>query len=386
MLAALEASAVDLLVSDDRGLRRKARRLRLEDRVLTIDEALRWLHTSTRQPLLPPPAVTRTVAHSIAMDDPILESFRDDYPDFNEWFDRCRRQHRLTWMVQGHQQRCAAFCIVKEEFESAYHLDGKLLKICSFKVQGEYAGNRFGELLLKAVFEQASAERVHSIYLTVFERHEALTELLEDFGFQRLEARSGLGELVFAKPLAGAADLSALTNPLEQHIRLGPMHLPAETPWYLVPIQPRFSDVLFPESAPVGSLFPGHFLFGNALRKAYLCNSPLRILEPGSVLAFYRSQNRQAIVAVGVVERVIRTQEASEIARAVAKRTVYTFDEILKMCSRPTLAVLFRQAFTPVMPVQLTDLRAGGVIRSAPQSIMQLRGEARSWLEKKLRG
>ena len=84
---------------------------------------------------------------------------------------------------------------------------------------------------------------------------------------------------------------------------------------------------------------------GNALRKAYLCNSNTGSLEPGDILLFYRSQDLKAVTTLGVVESAIRTADPQEIMTYVGRRTVYRPDEIVMMCRsvRGVLAILFRQ-------------------------------------------
>jgi hypothetical protein len=56
-LAALRADAIDILVTEDIGIRRKARRLGLDGRVLTIKETMETLASLAERPGAPPPAV-----------------------------------------------------------------------------------------------------------------------------------------------------------------------------------------------------------------------------------------------------------------------------------------------------------------------------------------
>ena len=89
LLAALVADAVHYLVTNDDGIHRKARRLGVSpDRVLTIADALALLGTLASSPQRPPPQVTARVLHSLRSDDPIFESLRSDYPDFDQWLMR----------------------------------------------------------------------------------------------------------------------------------------------------------------------------------------------------------------------------------------------------------------------------------------------------------
>lgn len=375
LVAALEADAVDLLVSEDKGVRKKARRMGLDGRVLTLDEAIRILGGTP--PIVAPPAVRSVKAHALPKDDPIFESFREDYPGFDDWFARCRRQHRQAWKIDG-SPTLAAFCIVKDDEEHpGLDLGARPLKLCSFKVAPAFNGFKYGELLLKTVFDHSFSNENTGIFVTAFEKHGELLELLEDFGFKRKEQRTELGELILAKKLCPDAALSGL----DYHIAFGPPRFDVTRPWYIVPIQPRYSDVLFPETANTKSLFEGRFSFGNAIRKAYLCHSACRQLLPGDVLAFYRTQRSQGLVAIGVVEDTLVSHDAAAIARAVARRTVYSSDEIKNLChARTVLAIRFRQAKLVTPRRSAVELTRAGVFTRAPQSIMRVGREGTEWL------
>ncbi len=381
LLAALEADAVDLLVTEDKGIRRKARRLQLSERVVTLREAVEVLSGLQDRETLPPPAVELVRAHAIRQNDPILNSFRDDYPGFDRWFEKCRREHRLVWLIREIDESTAGFCLFKEEKDNKHDLKGKALKLCSFKVSGEHNGFRYGELLLKAALDYAFKNNYSWCFITLFEKQSHLSELLEDFGFSRLEHRTPLDELILAKPLKvqGGENLPAL----DFHVRYGPRHFRTDVPWHLVPIQPRFSDVLFPETTSQSSLFPGMHAFGNAVRKAYLCHSGNRSVEPGDVIAFYRSEERQGIIAYGVVERAFASNISTEIARAVVRRTVYSIEEIEQMCEREVLAILFRQARLLDAPLSPDTLQKAGVFSRPPQSIQNIQKEGIEWLKSK---
>ncbi|MCB9871489.1 MAG: GNAT family N-acetyltransferase [Planctomycetes bacterium] len=373
LLAALEADAVDFVISQDKGVRAKARRLGIDDRVLTLDEALRVL--GGRPPVVAPPAVKAIKAHALPSDDPILESFRQDYPGFDKWFSKCRREHRQAWKIDG-AGRLAAFCIVKDEEEDGLGLGAKPMKICSFKVAPEFNGFKYGELLLKTLFEHAYSNGNTSMFVTVFERHSGLLELLEDFGFERKDHRTKLGEVVLVKQLSPRPGVFGLPY----HVAFGPPRFDRNNPWFIVPIQPRYSDVLFPETAEAKSLFEGQYAFGNAIRKAYLCHSACRQLSSGDVLAFYRTRVRQGLIAIGVVEDALVSEDPATVLRAVARRTVYSTREVEDLCRRPVLAIRFRQTMLVKPSRSADELVKANVFSRAPQSIMRTGKEGTQWL------
>jgi len=382
LLAALRANAVDYLVTEDIEIAKKAKRLGVEQRVFTIAAAATLLRSLFDVSPPAPPAVTETRAYTLNASDPIFTSFRADYDGFDAWLAQCQRDQRLTWIVEMNS-RHAAIAIVKEEKNSAEQLGGKTLKICSLKVSDEFRGFRFGELILKAIFTYAESNQYVAVFVTVLPKYDDLIDLLADFGFVRVDRTTNLGEVVLAKSFVADA---SVVSPLEYNVRYGPSALLPDTAHtYVIPIQPRYSNVLFPETAAMRSLFAGHFAFGNGLRKAYLSNASIRTLDPGATLFFYRSQQEQGLVAIGVLERVVLSADAEVIAREVARRTVYTFAEMQELASHgEVLALLFRQARILVPSLRASELIAAGVLSGPPQSIQRVREEGARWLYQRI--
>lgn len=397
MLAAVLGDAVEFLVTEDDGIHRKAQRLGIAARVLRLADAVALIESLFTPLPQAPPAVSRLLAHELRLDDPIWDSLRSDYaPDFDTWLAGARRQQREALVVAGAENRYAAVALLKPEPGGEYGLSGPLLKVSTFKVDAEFSGNKYGELLLKTIFDICAAGRQAGIYLTVFERHAALTELLNDFGFQPLDERSPLGELVMHKRLVPSLPDAETLPALDFHIKYGPptLRLPGTTA-HVVPIEPRWHRLLFPDAEPAAdaaqTLFPaslgaGTHPFGNAIRKAYLCHAASRRVSPGSPLLFYRSGDEQAVFVVGVCEAVHVSAEAPHIAALVGRRTVYTYAQIEDHVRRgAVLVLLFRQCIVlRDDPITLDDLVRAGAIGSHPQSVSRVRPEGMSWLQQRL--
>jgi hypothetical protein len=272
---------------------------------------------------------------------------------------------------------------VKEEDKPPDNLTGKVLKICTFKVSEESLGYRYGELLLKTLFEYTFENEYDWAFVTAFERHTELFRLLEDFGFRRLSKKTESGELVYAKPFSRVAENDDAQGALDYHVRYGPRRFQfnAEAV-YLVPIQTRYADRLFPETAIQSQLFRDQSPCGSAIRKAYLCHSAVKTLEPGAILVFYRSQEKQGLIAVGVVEEAFHSKSVEKIARKVAKRTVYSLRDIEDMCGQDVLVILFRQARVFCPAVLDNEAVEGRIMMRAPQSIMKIREEGAEWIQR----
>ena len=118
--------------------------------------------------------------------------------------------------------------------------------------------------------------------------------------------------------------------------------------------------------------YRGQFIVeGNAIKKAYLCNSHNRSISKGDIMLFYRSEDRQEVTALGVVESVrLYLRRVEEVAKVVEKRTVYSIKEITDMVRQPTIVLLFNWHFYLPHPVTLEELQSMGI--SAPQTLSRL--------------
>lgn len=384
LLAAVHYNAVDILVSEDRVLARKARRLGIEERVLTVEEALSVLfQLSSIRPGLHP-TVRDTRADEIDFKDAIFDSLKSDYPGFIQWTEKCANQRRQAWFVPGDGPVIAGVAIVKSEIPAEYELSGNALKLSTLKVADQYGGHRYGELLLRQVLEYAHANSFDWVYVTTKPDNDQIIDFVKDFGFAPLPGLDRNGDIALSKPLSPSILGDDLLSNLEFHIQYGPPRYRTDgVGAFLVPIQPKFHKALFPEAEPQGRLMAEGRPFANAIKKAYLSNSVIRQVRPGDLLYFYRSDDTQGVTGVGVVERTLASSEPAEIARFVGKRTVYTWAEISVMCDSDVLAMLFRHARLLSTAVSLREMLEEGVVRGPPQSIQALNTEAVAWLERR---
>lgn len=383
ILSAIQANAVDYLVTEDRGLHRRAGRTGLSSRVLSVAEALATIRALFPSIPEPPPLVLTTLAHGLDSADPIFDSFRHDYPGFDKWLDKCKREQRQAWVI-GPTSPYAGVCIVKEELQSQLSATGRILKICSFKISDNSRGFRYGELLLKTIFSYVLNNDYGSIYVEAFPKQEYLLNIFGEFGFEDV-AETARGERILLKHLVPTTQHEASLAPLAFNIKYGPNAIKSRnTRSFVVPIRPQYHRILFPECEKQLLLGTEVHPFGNSIRKAYLCHSQIRQVEPGNVLLFYRSQDHQAITAIGVAEETLVSDDAAEIARYVGKRTVYPYSEIKRMAEKPVLALLFRLSRTLGDPWPLDLLKRAGIVKRAPESIMEVRKEAIEWIADQL--
>jgi GNAT superfamily N-acetyltransferase len=406
LLVALEARAVDFIVSQDVGLHKRAERPGLDASVLTIEEALDWLkQTFTAKDVVLPYVVERK-AYELSLADPIFQSIRADYPGFDKWFDKCRSDHRECWVLELDGE-IAGLVIRKDEAHGEAGTEGagpKILKLCTFKVAEKYQGEKFGELLLKKALWFAQHNKYDLTYLTAYPKQAFLIDLLSYYGFKRTKTQPN-GELVLEKAFAAGRLPSlvedAFTFDREHYPRF---HDGKGIRKFCVPIKPDYHRRLFPEIAfgeklplfPHESLVLAHGprIPGNTIRKVYLCRSNITRLRPGDLIFFYMSKDEkyaysQSITTVGIVEQVANVCSTEEIVRQTAKRSVFTAEALEEMeasRSLPVKMIDFLLIGHTEKPTLLSVLVKEGIFSGRPpQSITELSEEQYAKLRPHLR-
>ena len=382
MLAALNADAVDFLITQDRALRWHAAHARLGHRTMTIRDGIELLQRSLGEPTQFP-TVRPCPAYMLPTTDPLFESLLADDGGLDVRFRRARQEHRPCFAIDG-EAGLDAVAILKTENDRPHGIDGTVLKISTFVVADGAEGAKREELLLKSVLDYAAGEEHDRIYIEVYPHHDRLVPLFEQFGFVDGGAQTDHGEAVLCKDRR-PAPADAELDPLAYHRRFGPPALLVRSA-FVVPIQPRWHDVLFPEAREQAELFAPPAP-GNAMLKAYLSRSNIQRVESGALILFYRSEDRRAVTAVGVVDGRLRSNDPVEIRRFVGARTVYTDAELGALCAgdRGVLAILFRHDRVLPAPWPLDELVQADVVRDAPQTIQEVTNEAAlSWVRQRL--
>ena len=383
ILFALECDAVHALVTEDRGIHDQARARRLASRVYTIQTAEDWLQRLYEQVSVHLPNVDEVYLYELTplLGSHFFDSLRAGYPGFEDWFRESARQDTKAWVSRENQSALDAICIFKQQTnemitQEELTLTGPALKLSTFKVGAAVRGRKIGELFLKAAFRYASANCLEHIFIHGDEdEHHFLFELLEDFGFTRVGSHSGSAgrDAVYLKKHPIEPPVEDILGNFEYLRRYFP-HFRAGNGVnkFIAPIRPEYHRILFPDyESSVDrqmALFRPSNTAGNAIKMAYLCHSNTMGLRPGDVVLFYRSGDERAITSLGIVEDYQTLTDASEIARLVSRRTVYSMQDIEQMARRPTKVMLFRMVrhfnLAPSRAWLLTNRIVNGNIQS----------------------
>lgn len=382
LLFSLKRSAVSFLVTEDRGIHKKAAKSGLSDRVFFTEDFLAYLRNAQRTDVFASTgsyvSVEKKFLYELDVEDVFFDSLRKGYPGFNNWYHRKAEEDRQAWAILSGRV-ISALCIYKEERDekvttSGKILRGKSLKLCTLKVAE--LGKKYGERLLYVAFNYATDNKFDYVYIQVQEeKHGYLISLLTDFGFTKFGDYNN--DTTYVKDMRVGIRKGSVNR--NDYVKYAIAHYPhiidIGVKKYIVPIRPDYHDLLFPDKNQYQDLFQGELSSeSNAIKKAYLCKSPIRDLRPGDLLFFYRSKDSQSICSVGIAEKIKRFTNADDLISFVSKRTVYTHEEMRSFISKgEVLAILFRLVRYLKYPVEKKALVDRGV-KGQIQTIREMPG------------
>lgn len=386
LLNAVCANAVSILVTNDEGIHRKAKKIGKEDVVYYLAEVLDFINNQLPKNLKVNvhPVIKSEKCYNLNVQDAFFDSLRADYrgSEFDNWFkEKCQNGHRDCLVIQD-DNRLVGLCIYKFE-KPCYEMTGNVLKICTFKLS--VSGNKRGELLLRKLFDYSYASDVDWMYVTAYEKN-YICQFFENFGFERYrKVKEDTGEFIFRKRMKPQPEDANTLSPLEYDIKFGPRYFYGGQDAFLVPVISSYHDMLFPDAIKENSLFPQldySDSVSNAMRKAYLCKSNSNLVSPGAILFFYKSHGQGTVETCGIVERTARLRNPDAIVSITGRRTVYRKNEIEEMCKggKDILVLLFRQVENFPKEIRFVDLQRQKLVSGVPQSITKLSKEAREWI------
>lgn len=402
LLHAVHRDCVDFLITEDRGVTKKAEKLGMADRALSIEAALamfKRFHEKKR----PRHAlfVARKKVYDLNLNDPFFDGLEKSYPKFSEWFRKISREGRDCWFYEENG-KIAALLILKDE-EEEIKLKGKVLpkkkrlKICTLKV--EKRGYKLGELFLKIAFDYCVSNDIFEIYFAHFTTtQDPLVGILGRFGFEKegeKARKDRVGKEVyedvyFKKILPMVREGTKNLAPAEVSKKFYPSFVDSiRVKKFIVPIKPEFHDRLFPRDPRRKQVTITDFsgatkiaIPGNVIDKIYLCHSRTTQIRPGSIIIFYRSTDQKQLTTLGVVEEILRSRSPRRIMGFVGERTVYSPEEITEMSEKLLLCIKFRFHFCLLKPIQLGKLIDRKIVGGPPQSIVGIPHEKYFWIKK----
>ena len=386
LLKEVHSGRIDYLITEDRGIHRKAKLLGISEKIYKIDSFLE--KSIAENPELKEYqvlAVKKDYFGNINLKDEFFNSFLEDYKEFESWFNKKSDNISYICITDG---LVRAFLYLKvEEINSETYNDitpkfepKRRLKIGTFKVTS--TGYKLGERFLKIIFDNAILCKVDEIYVTIFDKREEqqrLINLLEEWGFQfwgNKETQNG-NEKVFIKNFIKKIDTD---NPKSCY-----PFISLNSRKFIVPIKPEYHTELFPDSIlnnETASDYMENEPHRNSIKKTYISRSFNRNLVKGDLIIFYRTGGYYAgvISTIGVVENVITNiNDENNFIELCRKRSVFTDDQLRewwnynpynkpsKQINRPFIVNFLYVDTFPMPKVNLKRLSELDLIKEAPR-------------------
>ena len=299
---------VDILITEDKKIHKKAQELGIQDKIFTIDSFLE--KTFAEHPELVNYKVLNVQKlkfGKIDLNDTFFNSLKEDYAGFDKWFIK-KYDEEAYITINSNNGMLLSFLYLKVEDENENYSNinprfssKRRLKIGTFKVISN--GFRLGERFMKIIFDNALKNHVQEIYVTVYDKRpeqRRLIDLLEQWGFV-LWGTKGEGELVYVRDFSPQFNIENLKSCFP--------YISKGRNVYVVPIYPEYHTELLPDSI-LNTESPEEFIedfpHRNCINKVYVS----RAMEPypniGDILVFYRTGGyyKSVVTTIGEVLEV----------------------------------------------------------------------------------
>jgi predicted nucleic acid-binding protein len=371
---------IDILITEDKKIKKKAELLNIADKVFNIDSFLAKViaenpDLSDYKTL----SVKKEFFGNINLDDQFFDSLKEDYPGFEQWFNK--KSQETAYICQSNEG-VSAFLYLKVEDENEPYPEiapafsrKKRLKVGTFKA----ALNRhlLGERLVKIIFDNAIRYGVDEIYITILNirtEQRWLIRLLEDYGF----AHYGHKHNEYGEELVYVRDMRKRFE--HNQPKLTYPYISRRSRSFIVSIYPDYHTNLFPDSI-LRTESPQDFVenepYRNAISKVFISRSYRRDLQSGDLIIFYRTGGlyKSVVTTMGIVESVVaNVNTVDEFIRLCRVRSVFSKKELVAQwdwskSNRP-FVVNFLYAYSFPKRINLHRLIEIGVIQdvnSAPR-------------------
>ena len=375
----------DILITEDKKIRKKAIVLGIENKVFTIDSFLEKVFAEhpelVNYKVL---NVLKTKFGRINLDDNFFTSLKEDYDGFQKWFIK-KYDEEAYITINANKGLLLSFLYLKVEEKDENYKDinpifppKKRLKVGTFKVINN--GFRIGERFMKIIFDNALANKVEEIYVTIFNQREEqrrLIDLLEQWGFILWGKKNE--EFVYVRDFSKRIDFNNLRHTYP--------YISKQKNYFIVPIYPEYHTELLPDSI-LNNESPEEFIedfpHRNAISKVYIS----RALEPhpteGDLLIFYRTggYHKSVITTIGIVEEIrYDFVDEEDFVMYCRKSSIFPEDQLRKMWQHVTskpFAVRFLYVYSfphRINMSKLIELKILGGVNDPPRGFRKITKE-----------
>lgn len=342
LLKTVYSEVVDILVTDDKEIIRKAKKLYIKDRVLSSSELLK-IYEQTEPSYIEYKMLKVKLErfNKINLNDGFFKTLKEDYGerDFEKWFIKKANNNDRAYIFEI-ENRLTGFLYLKLEDKDESYIDltpkfepKKRLKIGTFKIVR--TNFRLGERFLKIIFDNAIKLDVDEIYVTMFENKRkevaALKKMLEKWGFYRFGYKDN-GEIVLIK------------NMREYNYKKQPKYnyplIKNNAEYFFLPIDSMYHTKLFPDNILENEdmhLYEDNKPFAYATEKIYLTGAQFIRAKPGDLVLIYRNGDRypkkysSVITGIAIIEDILHPNNVEECINECKDKSIFSTDEIRKL-------------------------------------------------------
>lgn len=271
----------------------------------------------------------------INLEDPFFKTLKDDYPGFEKWFNKKENEEAY---INYKNQSVEGFLYLKYEEGPIADVSptiycNKALKIGTFKINPH--GSRLGERFIKKALDYAIDGNVDLCYVTIFEKHQALVQLFEKYGFVRHghKPTNGDKEIVLIK------NLKVLTNDILADY---PLINTINKQKFILAIYPQYHSVMFPDSILNNESVDilEDVTITNSIHKTYVTRMAVNRANPGDIFVMYRTKTEgqsaeytSVVTSICVVEEVKAQEEFAnfnEFFNYATKYSIFDRNDLFK--------------------------------------------------------
>ena len=274
------------------------------------------------------------------INDSFFDSLKEDYPEFEEWYNKKAKEGKQAFTYID-DDAIGAFVMLKRGECEEIPLDNKTLPKCSrlkistLKLSNRVEGVRLGEGAIGIALWNWLESNDEEIYVTVFDKHRKLIEMLQKFGFELAgynSRREGVyirskNKIIFSTPYTSFPFINKETRAFAM--------LPIEAEWH---------DKIFPYSELKNTKQDTEeFAAANGMTKTYICfpySTPA--YSPGMPIMIYRKSrdeyNRSFKSVVTSYGTIVRSElikknwsylkSFEEYVQIVGNKSVFSSSEI----------------------------------------------------------
>ena len=280
----------------------------------------------------------------ININDPFFDSLKEDYDGFEKWYEKKTTNHDDAYVQYDENNQLHGFLYIKMEESNV--IDDvvppieaeRILKIGTFKIDAH--GTKMGEQFLKILFDYAIDKNAEICYVTIFEKHETLIDLIKKYGFMEWGTK-------------GAGEKQEKVYTKNMRVTTGDFWLdyPRVTPKghrkYMLSIYPKYHSSMFPESILTNESrnIIKDISYTNSIQKNYVCSMQgVENLQKGDIIVLYRTAESGRTAEYSAVATTVCTVTGVRLQESFSSfDDFYSFTKKLTIFDREDLAYWYRR-------------------------------------------